>query len=599
MAFFNLPFGVRIAGNAPIDGDRYIATDIASRDNLITIGRAYNGLQVFVESDKVLYILKDITIPTWEEVGADGDTISVTNGLSEITSGTFGLGGDLTEAVTFINGLGTKSLVLNEIQIFQLFTTGFVGSFTLDSNLTTLKAPSVSIINTAGKGLTISSNNTAILSADGLTITGGNGNTTIGSELDIFFQAGDGDGRGAKYIANPTILTDLTIPSWKNVLDANTSGLITASNGLNKVGNDIQLGGALTEDTEILGNSTHSLSLGTDLSRLSSFNIFGLGQSNIEAVGLQLSATVGTLELQGQNIFINNGFGSLGGAKYTTTIPNNQLTPLSIPSWENVEDVILTPNNGLSESNGTVGLGGTLIQDTTINGNNFFYNLLETSVVNIETLSTANPSKLILGQAGTELSSNSTDGLELSKITQTPGVTIIETRDDNVGLEKNSRIVTSTNSVELSTENASLVSNEFVLSDTIIEITDDINQKGIEYSADYSANYIDRSLVDKAYVDNLNVYDLNFVASANAPLSLALSIFGDATIVGTENKASQVTGVTYYGSTDGGDTFTLIGDHSLLIPWVGNNSGVVIYLKASMITTSTQLQVVNITYKKS
>lgn len=34
-------------------------------------------------------------------------------------------------------------------------------------------------------------------------------------------------------------------------------------------------------------------------------------------------------------------------------------------------------------------------------------------------------------------------------------------------------------------------------------ITDSINSRGVQYAADYSANYVDRSLVDKAYVDTL------------------------------------------------------------------------------------------------
>src|SRR5690606_35760675 len=32
-------------------------------------------------------------------------------------------------------------------------------------------------------------------------------------------------------------------------------------------------------------------------------------------------------------------------------------------------------------------------------------------------------------------------------------------------------------------------------------VTDEINSRGLQYAADYSANFVDRSLVDKAYVD--------------------------------------------------------------------------------------------------
>ena len=73
--YFELPIGVRIANTEPIDGDRYIASTIAVRGSLITAGRAHEGLQVFVEADKKLYILKTLSPPDWVEigVGTDGD----------------------------------------------------------------------------------------------------------------------------------------------------------------------------------------------------------------------------------------------------------------------------------------------------------------------------------------------------------------------------------------------------------------------------------------------------------------------------------------------------------------------------------------------
>jgi len=74
MAYFELPISVRISGPDPIDGDRYIAADIAARDALLTPPsiRAKAGQQVFVESNQTLYILKGSTNADWEEVGAGG-----------------------------------------------------------------------------------------------------------------------------------------------------------------------------------------------------------------------------------------------------------------------------------------------------------------------------------------------------------------------------------------------------------------------------------------------------------------------------------------------------------------------------------------------
>ena len=71
MAEFNLPFGVRIANSDPVDYDRYIAADIAARNAIVTAGRHYEGLQVWVESEQLLYVLKDTAPVTWEIIGGE------------------------------------------------------------------------------------------------------------------------------------------------------------------------------------------------------------------------------------------------------------------------------------------------------------------------------------------------------------------------------------------------------------------------------------------------------------------------------------------------------------------------------------------------
>lgn len=72
--YFELPIGVRISNTEPIDGNRYIAEDLPTRDLLIP-GRAHNGLQVFVESEKKLYILIDVSVPTWVEIGLESNAV--------------------------------------------------------------------------------------------------------------------------------------------------------------------------------------------------------------------------------------------------------------------------------------------------------------------------------------------------------------------------------------------------------------------------------------------------------------------------------------------------------------------------------------------
>ena len=81
---FNLPFGVRVAGNDPVDKDRYQVGTIAERDQLVTDGRAYDGLQVYVISDQTVFILKGTTNSDWEIFG-NGTGTGGTDYVSNIT----------------------------------------------------------------------------------------------------------------------------------------------------------------------------------------------------------------------------------------------------------------------------------------------------------------------------------------------------------------------------------------------------------------------------------------------------------------------------------------------------------------------------------
>lgn len=74
--YFQLPDGVRVSKNLPIDGDRYVVPDISTRDQLITDNRAFDGLQVYVKSEKVLYLLEDISVPTWVTLSNSNNIIS-------------------------------------------------------------------------------------------------------------------------------------------------------------------------------------------------------------------------------------------------------------------------------------------------------------------------------------------------------------------------------------------------------------------------------------------------------------------------------------------------------------------------------------------
>ena len=74
MATFNLPIGIKISNNSVLDASRYTVPDITSRDFIVTDGRAYAGMQTYVENDQKLYILKSLSPVTWDIVGSDTST---------------------------------------------------------------------------------------------------------------------------------------------------------------------------------------------------------------------------------------------------------------------------------------------------------------------------------------------------------------------------------------------------------------------------------------------------------------------------------------------------------------------------------------------
>jgi hypothetical protein len=108
--YFQLSNGVRVASNQPIDGDRYIANDINTRDNLISIGRAYNGLQVYVKSLKILYLLEDITIPKWVVLQTNSGLTAIE---SEPTQILFNSGGTISGSSAFIYDYNNDKIIYN------------------------------------------------------------------------------------------------------------------------------------------------------------------------------------------------------------------------------------------------------------------------------------------------------------------------------------------------------------------------------------------------------------------------------------------------------------------------------------------------------
>jgi len=126
--YFNLSTGIRNSKNGPIDGDRYIAATTTERDALIPL-RAHNGLQVYVESEKTLYILDDINLHIWRKIGEYDIDSSDTQIL-------FNSGGTLTGSSNLIYDYDSSSLKLeSNNSIVQLTNSASEPSVLIKSNI--------------------------------------------------------------------------------------------------------------------------------------------------------------------------------------------------------------------------------------------------------------------------------------------------------------------------------------------------------------------------------------------------------------------------------------------------------------------------------
>ena len=142
---------------------------------------------------------------------------------------------------------------------------------------------------------------------------------------------------------------------------------------------------------------------------------------------------------------------------------------------------VYTFTNGLTEAAGVVKLGGTLVENTQILGDGGTYEFEIRELAELELEASA-----VLG----------TQPRGRIQITPTQMLQQVE----GAGGQQ-SQLVTSDQSITVMVYTPAL--KGFFWNQSTFQIYDQVNNKGIEYNADYSANFTDRSLVDKAYVDSI------------------------------------------------------------------------------------------------
>lgn len=253
--------GFRVFKNQPIDIGRRVVNDTTERDAISNDVR-YIGLKTFVISENKEYQLQNgITNSDWVDVTAGGN-LSFQNGLTKVGND-IKLGGDLTE-FTFING-GANGLIklfetigdVNRNSVITEDSLNHISAFNqLDNN--TLDEFSSSFSQSA-KGISIVVNKNfngffgiSIIEQENLNkkISFGNFDNVSGLLEGIYFDKTDNRFKATSTNLTPT-LTELI--TYENLTTALNN--ITASNGLTKVGDNIKLGGSLTNDTIIDGNS--------------------------------------------------------------------------------------------------------------------------------------------------------------------------------------------------------------------------------------------------------------------------------------------------------------------------------------------------------
>ena len=321
------------------------------------------------------------------------------------------------------------------------------------------------------------------------------------SKVEISDQSVDLTQKGAKYESDYTVNWDGTTPdsflTTKGYVDRLVQDGVTASNGLTEVGGDIQLGGTLTQDTNIEGDGTQEFLLGN----VSSITITSQDDMIIGG-GVETEIRGGENGLRLDNFKSDP---TQMGAEYTDDYTVNwDVTTLDkmIPSKGNVDREIAnaTPDT-IYTADGS--LTGDRVVDT--NGNDFKITNSVDNETLIDYIDFKNSKELVFGgESGSDsnkvenllIKSNSFIGINTGSGSGGNQINLslgqVTLRDDtNVRVEGDNRLdLRSNNTVEIRNTNA------------------DLTQRGANYQIDYTTNWDDTTpdtmLPTKGYVDRKN-----------------------------------------------------------------------------------------------
>jgi hypothetical protein len=223
--------------------------------------------------------------------------------------------------------------------------------------------------------------------------------------------------------------------------------------------------------------------------------------------------------------------------------------------------------NGLEIVSDTVYLGGTLSQNTTIDG--------DSNNLTISTSVGGGVNSIILkdGTNGDTLSL-STDGTNYNQSYITLGTNSVQLQS-NLGSGQSYIGLSSTQFIIQNSIGAS--GSNLIVSSASSTFTDTFNLKGLEYGGDYTPNFTTHSLVTKGYVDSV----ASAIGATNGLTEISPGVVG---LGGTLSQNTTINGAGFDITIQDFDTITLTGsvvdiqlDNGLFLVDAGSSGSIDLY----------------------
>lgn len=481
MAIFQLNNGVRIAGNDPIDYDRYIADDLTARDQLITDGRAHVGLQVYVSGvTNKLYILKDFT-PTWEEVGGAADISSLSTVISIETSDRISGETSLSTAITNIPTYDDSSLSTAVSTEISYRTSG-------DQSLST------AISSVSGNTFDIDSimDNGELLGMVGGELTGISYSTVVSLEASI---------RASSDESLSTAIGNVDMSSLSSAISQETTGRTSADSSLSTAINT-KLSG-LTSNILFWNSATTAYTPYIDNTSAGSAGKFYLGGTFLTAGDLRLNYTGGIYTNSSGNT------GLYGKSTYNTGVVGESTSDIGVygVSINSTGGRFITYSNigNAIEAEGNNGVGASIMKTSL---------LITDDNTNLIKLSRTNDGNTLYSISGDII--NITDNP--TNVTYVSGSTLKATIDSVIRIDMNPRVSNSGTSV------AYMFDTNTELTESGAKLLSLRNNNNEKFYVDYSGNtYANGILLGAGITPTNNIFFWDSGTSAYTPYSSSVT----------------------------------------------------------------------------